>query len=702
MTDNASFFLLSLLVSLILFGAGCSGLFEDLDHLDFDPSQHENHNQISCDEGQTFCHGSCVNLEEDADYCGDCDTSCPNPEFGSRSCLAGQCVVQCQADFDACDLDCVDLNTDDDNCGGCGIRCNSSESCTEGRCLPRCTIDEECTESPEHSVAVCTDGVCSFECLGEHQRCDDKCVDIETDIQHCGGCHEVCDGHACIDGQCHACNPDNFLTSTADPQDYSFGGGSGTASDPFLICSPTQLADIDGDSSFWGAHFKLYADLDLAELTDFEGIGGVASGFSGTFDGNGLSLSNLRIDHSQNPSAGLFRRLDANAEVSNLRLLNFEVDSHFHQRAGALAGSAYNAFISDITVNGARVNTFRYGGGLIGESQGTTMENIEMTDVVVQSNALEAPNGPDVGHFGGLVGEYSGTINNISLQNIHIIGTNSVGGLVGEAGELAKIESVAITDLMLSVVDIIDDPEHVGGLAGQNRGEISSASVIGHIEEGIAHDAGGLVGLNHPSGTIVESHAHVSIDLSGGYRIGGLVGTNSGSIQRSFATGMIESGNFVVGGLVGAHSRVPEDGSAPPYPHQILDCYATGDVAGNSETGGFVGLSGFFGAPDDNMTLPLIQNSYSTGKVTGQSMNHSHRGFIGLGENAEINASYWDIETSIRTSGSSNESHELIGLISYEFSDLDQHFTTWDFTDTWILGQTSDGETRPILKWQSE
>ncbi|MBN2594017.1 MAG: hypothetical protein JXA81_10955, partial [Sedimentisphaerales bacterium] len=78
-----------------------------------------------------------------------------------------------------------------------------------------------------------------------------------------------------------------FLTLPAYAQ---YGGGSGTAEDPYLIYTAEQMNTIGAEPNDWDKHFKLMADIDLSIYTgtDFNVIGyGLFPAFSGVFDGNG-------------------------------------------------------------------------------------------------------------------------------------------------------------------------------------------------------------------------------------------------------------------------------------------------------------------------------------------------------------------------------------------------------------------------------
>ena len=87
--------------------------------------------------------------------------------------------------------------------------------------------------------------------------------------------------------------------------------------------------------------------------------------------------------------------------------------------------------------------------------------------------------------------------------------------------------------------------------------------------------------------------------IKGGYRIGGVVGENRGTITNSYNTGTV-SGKYYIGGVVGTNNS------------RIINCYNTGDASGTLNkdrgVGGVVGVS-----------YGTITNSYNTGSVSGTS-----------------------------------------------------------------------------------
>ncbi|GAH67335.1 unnamed protein product, partial [marine sediment metagenome] len=90
---------------------------------------------------------------------------------------------------------------------------------------------------------------------------------------------------------------------------------------------------------------------------------------------------------------------------------------------------------------------------------------------------------------------------------------------------------------------------YAGGLVGQEGGLLSQSYAGGSVSG--EQYVGGLVGLSNAAATISDAYASGAVTGTGsGVDVGGLVGYNSGTITRTYATGAV-TGSLVVGGLVG-------------------------------------------------------------------------------------------------------------------------------------------------------
>ena len=169
-----------------------------------------------------------------------------------------------------------------------------------------------------------------------------------------------------------------------------------------------------------------------------------------------------------------------------------------------------------------------------------------------------------------------------------------------------------VYDVGLTNVDINNNERNVGGLVGRFIGTISNSYTTGNVSA--TRIVGGLVGDNN--GSISGSYS--TCDVSGGEVVGGLVGGNnlSGSIDNSYATGMVYSSSVHAGGLAGTN-----DGS-------ITDSYATGTVDGLYNVGGLVGIN----------DRGNVIRCYATGDVYAR--NHTAGGLVGWLREGNISESF--------------------------------------------------------------
>jgi hypothetical protein len=131
---------------------------------------------------------------------------------------------------------------------------------------------------------------------------------------------------------------------------------------------------------------------------------------------------------------------------------------------------------------------------------------------------------------------------------------------------------------------------NVGGLVGTNWGTVSNCYSTGNVTGDVG--VGGLVGWNE-AGTVNNSYSTASVTGEDEH-VGGLAGGNGGTVSNSYSTGSV-SGSDQVGGLVGGNYRI------------VSNSYSTGNVTGDLYVGGLVGLNYF----------STVDNSYSSGNVTG-------------------------------------------------------------------------------------
>ena len=194
-------------------------------------------------------------------------------------------------------------------------------------------------------------------------------------------------------------------------------------------------------------------------------------------------------------------------------------------------------------------------------------------------------------------------------------------------GGLFPSNGGAIRNVVLYGVNVTGGGR-VGGLVGYNSGTISGSTVSGSVSGN--DDVGGLVGYN--SGTI--SGSTVSGSVSGNDDVGGLVGRNEeGNISGSTTSGTV-SGGYAVGGLVG---RIEEG--------DISGSTASGAVSGGSAAGGLVGYN----------SRGTISGSTASGDVS--SGNNNVGGLVGYNWQGSVSGG--------AASGTVSGNDNVGGLVGY-------------------------------------
>ncbi len=282
-----------------------------------------------------------------------------------------------------------------------------------------------------------------------------------------------------------------------------------------------------------------------------------------------------------------------------------------------------------------------YLGAIAGINEGTIVDCYNSVDIE-STNRSYAEGEPftsgginNISHIsiGGIVGKSSGAVSScINVGNVTVKGYGDgqdndrrgyaylyyyIGGVVGDnGGEVSACSSNAIFDNRVGAEDMDSQTNRIynrckvffneGGLVGRNSGavesSVSSGAVnfvtIDYADLGnnleITSNVGGLVGTNQSNGNINNSYSKTVVnnnilnakeatypDLVS-IRAGGLIGTNSGAVKYSYASGRLNSGisSAYASGFVGSNEST---GS-------INGCFSTGDVT----TAGDTGNSGYF------------------------------------------------------------------------------------------------------------
>lgn len=398
------------------------------------------------------------------------------------------------------------------------------------------------------------------------------------------------------------------------------GTGKGKEYTYIWVSTGEQLAGIqqyyndpkNKGTNILSYNFALKNDIDASNVQGYKAIG-TGSAYTGTFDGRDNRIIGLTMTGD---NAGIFDTIGAGGTVEDLRVYSGTFSGT--DSAGAVAG-VNNGKISNVTAFGNVVDVKNtsdqasYAGGIAGTNSGS-IDNASAIGTATQSSKDITENAEAAA--GGIAGLNSGTISNSSANsavNASAGNATALGGVAGvNKGTLDNVDSLGVTTGVYKVQGqntLYSD--NVGGIAGTNSGTVKNVyneSIVSGRD-----NIGGIFGEN--SGTDVSNVANAA-DVTGeagdndtSDYVGGLAGSNSGSITGGRNNGEI-TGNNYVGGLVGAN-RVGADGKKPELTNLVNDSAAA--ITGDNYVGGIAGSNaGTISA--ENQT-----NLINRGSITGQN-----------------------------------------------------------------------------------
>lgn len=265
------------------------------------------------------------------------------------------------------------------------------------------------------------------------------------------------------------------LFSVTDAE-AKYSGGSGDPNDPYRIATAEDLNDIGNHIEDWNDCFILTDDINLSAFTgtQFNIIGpNYTTPFSGTFDGNGHTISNFTYDSNNAQRIGVFGHVVSSAEIRNVTMENVNINDGAGEALGSLVG------INDGTISNCRVECAISGdngiGGLVGlnihgtisgcSAKGSVSGNVYVGGLTAWNDGVILYSYSDcyVSHgnyLGGLVGfSFNSTISNCYSTGA-VDGNTYVGGLIGNS-DLGTIFNCYTTAM-------VDGNGFVGSLAGES------------------------------------------------------------------------------------------------------------------------------------------------------------------------------------------------------------------------------------------
>ena len=413
------------------------------------------------------------------------------------------------------------------------------------------------------------------------------------------------------------------------------GAGSGTQMDPYIVSDCVQL---DAISSNLSASYKIIPTsgntIDCAGI-NFQPIGmNVEGGFTGTLDGNNVTVENLVINQPVIANVGLF-------------------------------SSVYEATIKNLTLSAGTVTGEYQVGSFVGMvSGGVTLQNLS-SDLAV--SAVDDYDEAGIVGYANINDGASSVFSNLTYTGTVDTPEGNLGGIIGQLNvsnpdTLVTIDHATVTGGFIGVskggdsVDVggivgeaLVDVESDGGQAGLIISNATVSSTISTTSN--SYQVGGLIGQlqadsEYGNGVVNLIGNNVTSNVSGGSSIGGFIGAagvydyNGGMtllIDQDTSSGTITSTYSNVSGGIGYANLYIQSDSVNQI--KITNSSVSGTVTGDGFVGGFIGGtqgegpgitvnsssgqgSGGLVMQNDNSSASIIgnvsdDNAYYTGGLAG-------------------------------------------------------------------------------------
>ncbi|OYT16058.1 MAG: hypothetical protein B7C24_09770 [Bacteroidetes bacterium 4572_77] len=325
-----------------------------------------------------------------------------------------------------------------------------------------------------------------------------------------------------------------LVVSCASLFAQGYSGGDGTEGNPYQIGTTGDLIDLTQTSGDWDKHFILTADITFdatEENVDWDDdgtaswdaedklgllpIGTVGNHFTGTFDGQDFTISNLYINRPSQNYVALFSYTDEST-IENIGVVDCEITGN--NIVAGLVGNNFSSNISNSYVSGSVTGIGDVVGGLVGSNSASSI-----SDSYAMGTAIGSGN-----YVGGLVGRNNSASSISTCYATNIVTSTGIyiGGLVGNNSASSPISDSYATGLVTGSND-------VGGFVGYNTGsEINDSYAMGDVERSSGTDIsfGAFCGMSASSSKIKHCYSIGSVDC-GGATNKGFVGSNSGGVH---------------------------------------------------------------------------------------------------------------------------------------------------------------------------
>lgn len=338
-------------------------------------------------------------------------------------------------------------------------------------------------------------------------------------------------------------------------------GGEGTAANPYIIETPAELLSIQNNLA---AYYVLGNDIDMQGIS-FNTIGSPSAPFTGSFDGNGHTISNLYGDNPSNYyNYGFFSSVSGNAVIKDITFDNIQLESTTTRLAIVCGGVLSNSDVtfSEITVsNSILLSTAGNIAGIVAQ--------IQESDVTISGcNVISCKfSSQGAGGNNGFIAGWASKLQSLTISNCNIYESiiyasgNYNGGVIGffnnNPGDITIIDVIIQNCICYSlsgdcIAGCIGYLECGSTFAG-NTVSISNINIINTILRGVGNCAGiiNILGSTAASASISITECNIdssSIVSSSSSAVGFVIGfSNNDNIQSSQIVNSIINGDITSG-----------------------------------------------------------------------------------------------------------------------------------------------------------
>ncbi len=354
-----------------------------------------------------------------------------------------------------------------------------------------------------------------------------------------------------------------------------------------------------------------FLQTDNIDLQDIGLLNQTLSGnneFTGVYDGDGYSISNLQINKNTSDNIGLFSTVGSSGVIKNVDLKEINITGN--NNVGAVCG-VNKGVLENIIIQNSNTSNKIYGinniGGICGNNSGGTITNCYNNGVKTEGN----------NNVGGIAGysENNSHINDSICSSV-ISGNDSVGGISGKSinSYLTNVENISN----------VTGTSNVGGICGYADGLTSTGYLYNNRD-----NVNKINGTNSVGGIFGNLINNSSI--------------NTGSENLNIIAGNGEvNGSENVGGIVGSIKDSTIGNISFNYRQIINNGKITGTKTSSSNTGGLIGKM------DSNSYMYNCFNTGTVSAVNNTQMQYKYNNvpFVGYAVNISDITNYLRVTTN--------------------------------------------------------